>query len=256
MARSRNLNRKKVGILQRLHLPLLCVVFAGIIVVWGIILLWQQLKIGARVEVPFRKIQVIANAKHLAPEFIAKRVQANIEGGFFSLNAEKLRKALLTEPWIAEVSFRRIWPDVLQVDVREQDPVAQWVNNQLINVRGQLFTAPQSSWPANLPKFIGPENSVQDILQKYTQWQATLSSLKIKITQMHLSRNSSWSFVLDNQVTVTLGEKLVDENFQRFVVLYPKIIAPKKDQALSVDLRYPHGVAVRWRPALEPNKKE
>lgn len=246
---------RRAGVLERLHLPLLCVVFAAIIVVWGVILLWQQLNIRAKVQVPFRRIQVVSNAKHLAPASIAKMVQHNMHGDFFSLNAEKLRQALLTEPWIAQVSFRRIWPDTLQVDVIEQEPVAIWLNNQLINSRGQLFAAPQNSWPAQLPKFNGPDTAIVEMLDKYTLWQQDLAKLHLKITEINVSRNLSWSLILDNSLQVTLGEQLKDENFSRFITLYPKIIAPNKDQAISIDLRYPHGVAVKWRQTTTETDK-
>ena len=65
----------------------------------------------------FRRIHVVMQAQHLTGDQVTQIVTSHLQGGFFSLNVAELRRALLAEPWVADVAFRRVWPDMLEVDV-------------------------------------------------------------------------------------------------------------------------------------------
>ncbi len=62
-----------------------------------------------------------------------------VRGGFFNLDVDAVRLALLGEPWVSEVTVKRIWPDALRVIVIEQIPVVRWGDSGLLNPAGEYF---------------------------------------------------------------------------------------------------------------------
>src|SRR5690606_15214477 len=48
------------------------------------------------------------------------------ESGFLGMDVQDLRDELEQNPWIAHATVRRVWPDVLAIAIREEQPIARW----------------------------------------------------------------------------------------------------------------------------------
>lgn len=223
----------------------LCIVSAVVMAAWGAYLLWSSLQ--AKKFFSFKQIHVVMDAQHLTGPSITRVVKAHLQGNFFSMNVPQLRQALLVEPWVADVAFRRIWPDVLEVDVVEQKPVAQWGNARLLNARGELFSPPLKTFPQHLPVLQGPLHTEQQVLAYYDQFQALLSKVGLQIVGLSLDPSRSVWLVLDDGLSVKLGQHNIQERLKKFISLYPSVIKNSEVKALTVDLRYPSGVAIEWQ---------
>ena len=110
----------------------------------------------------FRARQInIEGMRRLTQEQIAR--QAGLHSGInvLSANLTLVRKRLLAHPWIAEAEVSRQIPDSLSIVIKEHTALAA-VNlgaKYLMNNRGEIFKAWDSSDPKNLPVISGLNRS-------------------------------------------------------------------------------------------------
>jgi cell division protein FtsQ len=167
--------------------------------------------------------------------------------GFFSINVEYIRDRLLQQPWVSDISVRRNWPDQVEVTVVEKMPVARWDKATLLSDAGVLFTPKEGTYSENLPVFDGPEGKQILMLNYFNEINRLLTPLHAKISYLELTPYLSWRLKLDSGITLQIGHKDILTRLDHFVKVYPKIIGNHAGDVESVDLRYPNGVAVRWK---------
>lgn len=178
-------------------------------------------------------------------------------GNFFQVDVNEVQSYVLTLPWVYSVAVRKQWPNELKIYVVDQNPIALWNGNFLINQLGQVFQADVERINHYLPNFFGPEGSELLALENYRNLNALLDYKALKIDELVLSERFSWQLTLDDGVTLNLGREERVERIQRFMDVYPiikaqlkaKIIAEKQqNQAVDyIDLRYDTGLAVGWK---------
>lgn len=195
---------------------------------------------------PISQIEVEGHLAHESPIILQKIIGANISGGFFSLDVSAAKQALLAIPWIADVTFRRVWPGTLTVKVIEQQPIARFGRNGVLNATGDIFYPDVKSLPQNLPDLEGPTDQSKILFDFYQTVNTMAHVLGLSVIALHENDAQSWDLILSNRVKVILGRQNAAARFQRFVAIYPKITALSNKPMLSVDLRYPNGVAVKY----------
>lgn len=196
---------------------------------------------------PFHQIKIITTGTHPTISELKNIVIQHINGGFFSFNVRKFRSALMTLPWVYNVSIRRIWPNELEIVVIEQQPLARWNQNQLVSQLGTLFNSSITMIPKDLPQLEGPNNDKKIILARFKQFSQLLKPLRIKITTLKVSDRGTWFLVLNDHIQVYLGHEDIDQRFKKLVRFYQKIIGDRNHQVDYIDLRYPNGLAIRWK---------
>ena len=178
-------------------------------------------------------------------------------GNFFQVDVNEVQSYVLTLPWVYSVAVRKQWPNELKIYVVDQNPVAIWNGDFLINQQGQVFQADIERINHYLPNFFGPEGSELLALKNFKDLNVLLDFKALKIDELVLSERFSWQLTLDDGVTLNLGREERVERIQRFMDVYPiikaqlkaKIITEKqKNQAVDyIDLRYDTGLAVGWK---------
>jgi cell division protein FtsQ len=74
-----------------------------------------------------KKIELIKQLKNQESNELQKVAAHAINGGFFSLDVDQFRVALLTNlPWVKSVAVRKIWPDKLLIAIVEYQPFVRW----------------------------------------------------------------------------------------------------------------------------------
>ena len=84
------------------------------------------MKLDQKGTLPFKTIQIVGQLNWIKKSELNKLVIQNLNGGFFSLDVNRLKQSLEGQAWIKLAGIRRIWPDVLQIAITEQQPVAIW----------------------------------------------------------------------------------------------------------------------------------
>jgi cell division protein FtsQ len=178
-------------------------------------------------------------------------------GNFFQVDVNEVQSYVLNLPWVYSVAVRKQWPNKLKIYVVDQNPIALWNGDFLINQTGQVFQADIERINHYLPNFFGPEGSELLALENYKDLNALLDFKALKIDELVLSERFSWQLTLDDGVTLNLGREERVERIQRFMDVYPiikaqlkakKITEKQQNQAVDyIDLRYDTGLAVGWK---------
>ena len=200
---------------------------------------------------PIKHVKVEGSFNRLSQNELKNNVANNIQGGFFNLNVDEVRLALLNMPWVREVTVKRVWPDSLKVFVYEQIPSARWGDLGLLNQLGVFFSPDEIAMFNDLPLLFGPANSEVKLLSRYRAIQEKLQSLpfRLNVSSVTLNDRRAWSFDLENGVRVIIGRYSFDDRINLFLKFIPTLIH-RIDKIKSVDLRYSNGISVLWQNNL------
>jgi len=170
---------------------------------------------------------------------------------FFALDVNEVQKRVEALPWVYSVSVRKHWPNELKLYIVDEEAIAQWNGDFLINKEGRSFQADVNRLKKTLPKFYGPEGSEKIALENFIGLNGLLESIHVRIDELVLSERYSWQLILNDGVLLNLGREDRVDRIQRFIDVYSTIKASKKNkqQVDYIDLRYDTGVAVGWKPS-------
>ena len=200
-------------------------------------------------------------------------IAGRLAGNFFTVNLNDTRKLLETVPWVRRAQIRRVWPNTLRVQIEEQQPLALWNENQMINTWGEAFSANQGELPddANLPHFYGPAQSERLVVQRYAELARWFAPLNLHVKQITLSPRYAWDVELSDGVQLSLGRDPAADvadphgrsgalpfaaRIERFVKTWPVLMQRLGGRAVrSADLRYSNGFAITLAPVSPTSTK-
>lgn len=237
-------NRQRI--MHSYRAPLLFFLMPVLIAIIGVGATYSWDWVKKPTSFPIKHIIVQGQLTYLSPETIQKIMQTQLTGGFFSLDVSVAKHAILSSPWIAYVSFRRVWPDQLVVRVKEQRPVARFGKKGVLNSEGVVFYPDVKTVPQNLPDLEGPLDESQALFNFYQTANTLTKLLGLTVVSLHVNTEQSWDLLLSNKLHVILGRQEALPRLKRFIAIYPKITALSSHRMISVDLRYPNGVAVEY----------
>jgi cell division protein FtsQ len=232
------------GVLIALKLMLFVTVVGA--AAWGV----QQLLEPS--QFPLRTVRIESPLKHVAQEAIRNTVAPHVEAGFVGVDVDAVRDSLEALPWVHHASVRRAWPDKLVIRVTEQQALARWGKEALVNIHGELFRPQLNEAWKRLPLLRGPRETNQMVAEQYMAMQGVLKPLGLTITHMSLNERRALTMRLANGLQLGLGRQDTDLRLLRFVKVYQQVLAPRLEAIESIDLRYTNGFAVRWRDGHAP----
>jgi len=195
---------------------------------------------------PISNVKVFG-INHLDRQEMETLLAPFVNKGFFAVDIDRIKEQVLQLPWVGQVVVRRTWPDQVMIAIREKSPIAVWNDNSLLSSAGELFSPSAESYPAELPEFSGPAGEQILMSQYYAKMNSLLTPLHFKITRLELSPSMAWRLTLENGMKLNVGHKDVLTRLTHFVKVYPKIVGERVAEVEYIDLRYPNGMAVRWK---------
>lgn len=199
---------------------------------------------------------------YVSPATVQATIAGRIHGNFFSISLDDTRRVIESVPWVRHASVRRVWPNTLAVTIEEQQPLALWNENQMINTWGEAFTANQGELPDNvaMPQLNGPDNSERLVVQRYAEIARWFAPLNLHVREVTLSPRYAWEVQLSDGMRLSLGRDpaadAVDPHgrsgalpfaarIERFVQVWPKLSDRLRGRKIrTADLRYPNGFAI------------
>ena len=197
-------------------------------------------------------------------------VRAAIAGrfgdNFFTVDLDEAREAFESVPWVRHATVRRIWLNTLRVRVEEQQPLALWNENQMINTWGEAFTANTGELADDmvLPHFTGPEGTESLVVQRYAELARWFAPLDMHVRELVLNPRYAWAVTLSNGMKLDLGRDPGADapdphnlpgalpfaaRIQRFVQAWPVVSSRLEGRTVTqADLRYPTGFALALAP--------
>ncbi len=215
------------------------------------VIFWLQQIISFENILPIERVQIEGEFKYLLKEDLQQQALPHVRGGFFSVNLEQVRSAVIDLPWVEDVSIRRKWPDTLSVRVIEKQPVAYWNEKQLLSAKASLFEPENMKMINALPKLIGPEGQHEDMLQELSLIQLWLVTTGLVVDEMKQDARRSWTLKMTTGIELRLGRNNRHERIHRFVDVYSHYLIKQTEKIKHIDMRYTNGFAVAWKKELQ-----
>ena len=236
-----------VGIKQLL----IGLLFLGLIVVAGYQLdkRWQIRSLSIKnVSLPIRYVRIEGVFQYLSKNEIQTLLQPIVMKGFFDVDIQEIHTVVSNLPWVDAVTVKRVWPDAIDIKVSEKKPYARWGENRLITEQGIIFA------PTNIELFkdrvlvFGPELQQLKVLEIMKGIKTALADHSMKLAEFSVNERGAWKIKLENELEILLGRNEQLKKLQRFLKTLTVLDEEQFLQIERVDLRYPNGYAVYWKP--------
>lgn len=208
----------------------------------------------------------VRGAENSEPALIQRTIAQQVPSNMLLINLKEVAESVESLPWISEAVIRRQWPDTLQVGVRERVIVARWGESSWLDDAGRQVVLPGYS-DASYPTYVGPEGHGFEMLGNFRNWQPIVAGLGLEVKKLLRTDRGGWSLTLEYSapaqadaldgadpaaetdvrgIKVVLGSVDPTANLIRFAKLYQTTFGTLGEFIVSVDMRHPDGVAVRW----------
>lgn len=218
--------------------------------VYGSIVVRDWLKDEQRM--PVQVIDFSGQYEHINIARLERKIRKSQPGSFFELDVNEVFRLIEAQPWVYRASVRKQWPNRLKIYLVEQQPVARWNDDMLLNPYGDTFESEGKT--LSLPQLFGPGGSEKTALEGYNAMKSLLATSSMSIAELSLSERFAWQLQLTSGIKLNLGRKEFIDRLQRFIDVFP--LLSKQDKPVKyVDLRYDTGLAVGWQSDENDNKQ-
>jgi cell division protein FtsQ len=199
--------------------------------------------------------------KHISKPIVKQQVLANVQGNFFSVRLEDVKRGFESMPWVRHANVRRVWPNGLVVSIEEQKPFGTWGgvdSHTLMNAQGELFAGRVSEImdDVHLIDFYGPADASQEVMSLYRKASAWFKPWGVEVKSLALTERYAWHVKLSNGMKVEFGrdeensdKNLTEERVARLFKYWPQVQEKWPNRVDAVDLRYANGFAVHLAAA-------
>ncbi|WP_288130605.1 FtsQ-type POTRA domain-containing protein [Microbulbifer sp.] len=247
--------RQSAGVFR---LVLLCSLL-GLVAVglgYGARWLWQQaptVEALSRVDA-LENVRVKGAFRAVTQKEVEDILLPFLSRGFFSLDIDAVRAALLRHPWIEQASVSRRWPNGILVEVEEEQPLAIWGEDQLLIATGELLPRPPQMQSVRLPELAGDAQLVERIMAQYQALAGLLTTKDMEVRRLSFDDLAGWQLELVSGIRLQLGHDELLERVDRFLSLTRGVLAPHLQKVAGVDTRYNNAVAVQWKDSKATKK--
>ncbi len=214
-------------------------------------LAWGSERLSDPQTLPVRQVDITGELRHVQRDALRAALAPAVEQGFLGADMRAIQRRVEALPWVDSASVRRIWPDRIVVSVQEQAPVARWAGGGFVNRRGEVFAAKAAADTAlaGLPLLQGQTADAGKIVQTFRTATARLRPLGLRVTDLSLDARGELRIGLGNGIELVLGRADTGERLQRFLEVWPQVLAARAPEIARIDLRYGNGFAVKWKSA-------
>lgn len=198
-------------------------------------------------RVPIREVRIHGAFERVSKEDIETQVIPYTSRGWLRLPVGQLREQIESLRWVSSAEVRREWPLNLSVEIAERRPAARWGHSAMLDQSAAIFE-PDDSVGRTLPMLQGPDGAQARILKRYREFSRHLGEKSQALDGLSLNARGDWTLQLRDGLTLRLGAESVDRRFERALRALEKLPRAKRHEIAYVDMRYPNGFAVGWKP--------
>ena len=194
---------------------------------------------------PLKVVEVKGDFRYLDRGQLQTVIAPHAEGGFFTVDVVAVCAAAEQLPWVYKARVQRVWPDILRLQIEEQQPIARWGEKGFLNSAGESFIPAETRVSGELPGLAGPVGQESRVLQQYRVASDLLAPLGLRIDQLVLDGRRALHLQLNGGVQLELGRvQQAWQRLQRFARAWPVVFEGRMDGLQRVDLRYSNGFSV------------
>ncbi len=202
---------------------------------------------------PLRVLRINDGLQQVDTARLRETVLPHAQQGFFAVRLADAQRDVARLPWVAAADVRKRWPDVLEVRIDEHRPFARWGDDRLLSDKGQLFSTDGIDVPARMPRLLGPDTRVQDVVALYNESKELFRPTGLEVASVTLDQRGSWSLTLSNGIDVVVGSQEARLRLARFARMLPRLLDNRVQPLERADLRYTNGFALRWGDQAPPD---
>jgi cell division protein FtsQ len=212
---------------------------------------WQEIKAQGADWLPVKYVRIEGAFQYIAKEKIKQVITAQVKNGLYNVNVQQIQSSVKELPWVKKVDIKQVWPDAINITIKEQVPVVRWGKKNLLNNKGQKFTPDKIQTFEQLPVLNGPDGSEARLLVSMNKMSDALMKQDMKLIEFRVNERRSWQLILDNTIEVILGTNEQEKRFKRFLKTFALIGKEQIKKVAVVDLRYANGYTLRWKQGKE-----
>lgn len=187
----------------------------------------------------------LTGQKEIARERILSLAGVSEKSSLLFLDCDAARDRLKANPWIAEATILKLYPDRLHISIVERTPFALWQKDGQISVIARDGTVVQplaDESNAKLPLVVGPgaDKRANDFIALLNRYPSIRDQVRASI----LVADRRWNLKLNNGLDVRLPESNAESAFDALVALDRDKKILTRDIA-AIDLRLPDRVTVQ-----------
>jgi len=199
-------------------------------------------------SMPIKYVRTSGVFQYLSKDEIRAVLTPLVATSFFAADMQAIQRTVADLPWVAAVRVKRVWPDAVDIKVDEQRPYVRWGRTGLLNERGDLFKPKNLDQFEQLPIVTGPEHQEKKVLEIMKGIRTELADHALTLAEFNINDRWAWSITLSTGMEIKLGRNGQLEKLDRFLNSLKVLGQDRIDSIKSVDLRYPNGYAVTWKP--------
>jgi len=200
---------------------------------------------------PIKEISISGEFDQISAQELHSLIVDGVSGNFFTLSVENLYQKFYALPWVEQIWVHRVWPDKINIEIRENKAVAILKDKGLLNDKGRVFSTNATHFKNILPLFAVASEYEQEAITAYRVYEEILGETGVRIRQFIFDRRKSQTLFLSNELEVKLGRVNTEKRLGRFIKAYEQNLAEKVQKIEGVDLRYTNGFAVKWKHKLK-----
>jgi cell division protein FtsQ len=200
---------------------------------------------------PIRYVRAEGIFQYLSKDEIKTVLMPLVMTSIFDADMQKIHVTVAKLPWVKNATVERVWPDTIDIKVHERKAYVRWGQKGLLTESGELFT------PNNVDQFQflllleGPKDQEAKTLEIMKGVNTALEDQALELAEFSVNDREAWGIKLKTGLEILLGRTGQLKKLQRFLDTLP-VLGQEKIAAMQVvDLRYPNGYAVSWKPGIE-----
>ncbi len=202
-------------------------------------------------SIPIKYVRTEGVFQYLGRDEIKAALQPLVMTGFFDADMQAIHQAASELVWVDAVTVKRVWPDAIDIKIREKKPYVRWGQQRLISARGEIITPKNIDQFKTLPLLQGPELQQVKTLEIMKGVNMALADQSMKIAEFTINDRWAWKIKLTTGLEILLGRNEQLKKLQRFLKTLDVMGQQQVERMAIVDLRYPNGYAVSWKPGAE-----
>ena len=202
-------------------------------------------------SLPIRYVRTEGVFQYLSKEELKEALMPLVTTSIFDADMQQIHATVAKLPWVKSVAVERVWPDTIDIKVHERKAYVRWGEKGLLTEYGELFMPNNVDQFQSLLLVEGPKEQEAKTLEIMEGVRIALEDQSLDLAEFSINDREAWTIKLKTGLEIVLGSTGQLNKLQRFLDTLP-ILGQEKIAAMQVvDLRYPNGYAVSWKPDIE-----
>ncbi len=208
---------------------------------------WEEVKAQGADWLPVKYVRIEGTFQYIAKGEIKQLLREQVVNGLYNADIQQIQVSVEALPWVKSVRVKRVWPDALNIEIKEQIPVARWGDEALLNIKAEIFKPVVRNNFSSLPLLSGPDGYAVKMLKVATDLSAELADKSMVLAELHINERRAWNIKLQNKMLLNAGRNQPLKKIQRFLKTVYLIGKEQIAKIAVVDLRYSNGYAITWK---------